>query len=92
MFGDGKFGSRGRRLPRRALGVAALLVAALAPAFLSPSTVHASPPISVLSHSTWTEWISGVPVLHVIGQFRNDSTTDNAADVRLDFNLSQKAA
>jgi hypothetical protein len=65
----------------------AALLAPLAPAFLSPATVHASPPVEVLSHSTWTEVISGVNHLHVIGQFRNDSTTDNAADVRVDFNL-----
>jgi hypothetical protein len=87
VFGDGKFGSRGRRLPGRALGVAALLAATLAPAFLSPATVHASPVVEVLSHSSWTESINGVTALHVIGQFRNDSTTEKATDVRIDFNL-----
>ena len=87
MIGDGKRGSRGRRLPGRAAVLVAALLAPLAPVLLSPATVHASPPVSVLSHSTWSESINGVPVLHVIGQFRNDSTTDNAADVRLSFNL-----
>ena len=87
MIGDGKRGSRGRRLPGRAAVLVAALLAPLAPVLLSPASVHASPPVSVLSHSTWTESTYGVPVLHVIGQFRNDSTTDNAADVRLSFNL-----
>jgi hypothetical protein len=87
VFGDGKRRGRGRRLPGRAAGFVAALLAPLAPALLNPVTVHASPPVEVLSHSTWSEVLNGVSILHVIGQVRNDSTTDNAGDVRVNFDV-----
>ena len=41
----------------------------------------------MLSHSTWSEVVGGYTKLHVIGQVRNDSTTDNASDVRVNYNV-----
>jgi hypothetical protein len=63
------------------LASTAWAAAGTATAFLS------APAVELLSPTSWTESFHGTTVLHIVGQFRNDSTTQAASDISVVFDV-----
>jgi HYDIN/CFA65/VesB family protein len=79
---------------RQRLGalVAALAMAPLPLITATPAAATASPPnLTIVSTSTWTGHLESDQVLHIVGQVRNDDSTQTAQDILVDCRLFDSA-